>query len=91
MHVGMRKIAHVTEFSILSFTIFRRVCSGRSGWRPSRVFATLVIAIAYAGLDVVIDALGQALACTVSCVLPRDKNAEGRGAIARATPSTSEK
>jgi hypothetical protein len=90
MYVGMRKIAHVTEFSILSFTIFRRVCSGRSGWRPSRPFATLVVAIAYAGLDVAIDALG-AMACTVSCVLPRGKNAKGRGAIARASPSTSEK
>lgn len=51
MHVLIRKIAHVAEFGIFSITIFRGVRAGRSGWRASWAFATLVIAIAYASLD----------------------------------------
>jgi len=81
MHVGIRKMAHVTEFGLFSITVFHGICRGRSGWRFSWALATLVIAITYAGLDewhqsfvplrearlrdVTIDALGAVLAQTL--------------------------
>ena len=51
MHFGVRKMAHVTEFGAFSITVFRGVRAGRNGWRLSWALATLVIAVAYAGLD----------------------------------------
>jgi len=51
MHIGVRKMAHITEFGIFSITVFRGVRAGRNGWRLSWAFATLVVAVAYAGLD----------------------------------------
>lgn len=51
MHVLIRKIAHVTEFGIFSITVFRGVRAGRNGWRARWALVTLVIAVAYAGLD----------------------------------------
>ena len=81
MHVLIRKIAHVAEFGIFSITVFRGVRAGRSGWRASWAFATLVTAVAYASLDewhqsfvplrearardVAIDVLGALLAQTL--------------------------
>ncbi|MGB2677961.1 MAG: VanZ family protein [Candidatus Acidiferrum sp.] len=78
MHVGIRKLAHVSEFGIFSITVFHGIRRGRSGWRFSWAVATLVIAVAYAGMDewhqsfvpvrqasardVAIDALGAMLA-----------------------------
>lgn len=51
LHVGIRKMAHVTEFGLFSITVFHGIRGGRSGWRFSWALATLVIAVAYAGLD----------------------------------------
>ena len=81
MHVGIRKMAHVTEFGLFSITVFHGIRRGRFGWRFSWALATLVIAVTYAGLDewhqslvplrearardVAIDALGAVLAQTL--------------------------
>ena len=78
MHVGIRKMAHVTEFGLFSVSVFHGIRGGRFGWRFSWALATLVIAVTYAGLDewhqsfvplrearardVAIDALGAVLA-----------------------------
>ena len=78
MHVGIRKLAHVTEFGLFSITVFHGIRGGRSGWRFRWALATLAIAVTYAGLDewhqsfvplrearardVAIDALGALLA-----------------------------
>jgi VanZ family protein len=78
MHVGIRKLAHVTEFGLFSVTVFHGIRGGRSGWSFRWALATLVIAITYAGMDewhqsfvplrearardVAIDALGAMLA-----------------------------
>ena len=51
MHIGIRKLAHVTEFGIFSITVFRGVRAGRAGWRFSWAIATLAIAVSYAALD----------------------------------------
>jgi VanZ family protein len=51
MHVGIRKIAHVTEFGVFSLTVFHGVRSGRTGWRFKWALLTLLIAAAYASLD----------------------------------------
>jgi VanZ family protein len=81
MHIGIRKLAHVTEFGLFSITVFHGIRRGRSGWRFKWALATLVIAVTYAGLDewhqsfvplrearvrdVAIDALGAVLAQTL--------------------------
>ena len=78
LHVGIRKMAHVTEFGLFSVTVFHGIRGGRSGWHFRWALATLVIAVTYAGLDewhqsfvplrearardVAIDALGALLA-----------------------------
>ncbi|MGH9743472.1 MAG: VanZ family protein [Candidatus Acidiferrum sp.] len=51
MHMGIRKMAHITEFGVFSATVFRGVRAGRTGWRISWALATLFIAAGYAGLD----------------------------------------
>jgi VanZ family protein len=81
MHVGIRKLAHVTEFGLFSVTVFHGIRGGRSGWSFRWALATLVIAVACAGMDewhqsfvpfrearardVAIDALGAMLAQVV--------------------------
>jgi len=78
MHVGIRKLAHVTEFGVFSVTVFRGIRSGRPGWRLDWAVSTFFIALAFAALDewhqsfvpvrqasardVAIDALGAVLA-----------------------------
>jgi VanZ family protein len=78
MHVGIRKLAHVTEFGVFSITVFHGVRAGRTGWRLDWALVTLLIAVAYAGIDewhqsfvplrqasprdVAVDALGALLA-----------------------------
>ncbi len=51
IHIGIRKLAHITEFAVFSATVFRGVRAERTGWRVSWALATLIIATAYAGLD----------------------------------------
>src|SRR3974390_726405 len=51
MHVGIRKLAHVIEFGVFSVTVFLGVRGPRSGWKLNWALWTLLIAIAYAGLD----------------------------------------
>ena len=81
MHVGIRKMAHVTEFGLFSITVFHGIRGGRHGWRFKWALATLLIAVSYAALDewhqsfvplrearvrdVAIDALGAVLAQTL--------------------------
>jgi VanZ family protein len=78
MHVGIRKLAHVTEFGLFSITVFHGIRGGRSGWCFRWALATLVVAVTYAGMDewhqsfvplrearardLAIDALGAVLA-----------------------------
>jgi VanZ family protein len=77
-HVGIRKLAHITEFGVFSATVFRGIRSGRPGWRLDWAVWTFLIALAFAALDewhqsfvpvrqasvrdVAIDALGAVLA-----------------------------
>lgn len=81
MHIGIRKMAHVTEFGLFSITVFHGIRGGRYGWRFNWALATMLIAVTYAGLDewhqsfvplrearvrdVAIDAIGAVLAQTV--------------------------
>jgi len=51
MHVGIRKLAHVTEFAVFSITVFHGVRGSRTGWRLEWALYTLLIAVAYGGLD----------------------------------------
>jgi VanZ family protein len=78
MHVGIRKLAHITEFAGFSIAVFHGVRGNRAGWRLNWAVYTVLIAVAYAGLDewhqsfvplrearvrdVVIDATGALLA-----------------------------
>ena len=51
MHIGIRKLAHVTEFGVFSIAVFHGLRGPRVGWRWNWAFATLIIAVGYAGLD----------------------------------------
>ena len=51
LHMGIRKLAHVTEFGIFSITVFHGIRGERHGWRWTWALATLLIAVAYAGFD----------------------------------------
>jgi VanZ family protein len=51
MHFVIRKLAHVTEFAVFSIAVFHGVRGNRSGWRLDWALFTLLIAVAYAGLD----------------------------------------
>ena len=77
-HLGIRKLAHITEFGVFSVMVFRGIRSGRSGWRLDWALSTFFIALAFAAMDewhqsfvpvrqasardVAIDALGAVLA-----------------------------
>jgi len=78
IHTGIRKLAHITEFGVLSIAVFHGVRGERFGWRWQWALITLIIAVSYAGLDewhqsfvpvrearfrdVLIDSLGALLA-----------------------------
>jgi len=51
LHFLIRKMAHVTEFAAFSIAVFHGVRGKRTGWRVDWALWTLVIAMAYAGLD----------------------------------------
>ena len=51
MHFVIRKLAHITEFAALSIAVFHGVRGDRPGWRTDWALWTLVIAVAYAGVD----------------------------------------
>jgi len=51
MHIGIRKLAHVTEFGTFSIAVFHGVRGGRRGWNLRWAIVTLLIAVTYAGLD----------------------------------------
>jgi VanZ family protein len=51
MHTLIRKLAHVTEFGTFSIAIFHGIRGPRKGWRLDWAVYTLLIAVAYAGLD----------------------------------------
>jgi VanZ family protein len=77
-HLGIRKLAHITEFGVLSVTVFRGIRSGRAGWRLDWALSTFFIALVFAAIDewhqsfvpvrqasardVAIDSLGAVLA-----------------------------
>ena len=50
IHMGIRKMPHVTKFGVFSATVFRGARAGRVGWRIDWVIVTLVIAVQYASL-----------------------------------------
>ena len=50
-HVLIRKLAHVTEFGIFGAAVFHGVRGPRHGWQWDWAIITLLIAVAYAGLD----------------------------------------
>ena len=50
-HFLIRKLAHVTEFAAFSMAVFHGVRGPRSGWKFHWAVWTLLIAVAYAGLD----------------------------------------
>ena len=51
MHIGIRKLAHVTEFGVFSIAVFHGIRAERRGWNLRWAVLTLVIAVSYAGLD----------------------------------------
>jgi VanZ family protein len=51
MHIGIRKLAHITEFGVFSITVFYGVRAGRHGWKLNWAVITLSIAVTYAALD----------------------------------------
>jgi VanZ family protein len=51
LHVGIRKMAHVTEFAVFSIAVFHGIRGPRVGWRWSWALTTLLVAAAYAGID----------------------------------------
>jgi len=51
MHVGIRKLAHISEFAGFSIAVFHGVRAERYGWRLQWAVLTLMIAVSYAGLD----------------------------------------
>jgi len=51
LHVGIRKLAHVTEFAVFSIAVFHGIRGQRTGWRWGWALSTLLIAAAYAGFD----------------------------------------
>lgn len=51
MHTLIRKLAHITEFGVLSTAVFHGVRGERYGWRLEWALVTLIIAVSYAGLD----------------------------------------
>jgi VanZ family protein len=51
MHIGIRKLAHITEFGVFSTAVFHGVRGERFGWRLQWALITLIIAVSYAGLD----------------------------------------
>ena len=83
MHVAIRKVAHITEFAAFSIAVFHGVRGSRSGWQLDWALYTLLIAVAYAGLDewhqsfvpmrearvrdVIIDATGAVFAQVLVC------------------------
>lgn len=50
-HFVIRKLAHITEFSMFSIAVFHGVRGNRTGWKLNWAIWTLLIAVAYAGLD----------------------------------------
>jgi VanZ family protein len=51
MHTLIRKLAHITEFGVLSTAVFHGIRGERYGWRFRWALITLIIAVSYAGLD----------------------------------------
>jgi VanZ family protein len=51
LHMGIRKLAHLTEFGVFSIAVFHGIRGHRAGWRWSWALSTLLIAAAYAGVD----------------------------------------
>jgi hypothetical protein len=42
MHIGIRKMAHITEFGLFSITVFHGIRGGRYGWRFNWALTTLL-------------------------------------------------
>jgi VanZ family protein len=53
VHMGIRKLGHVSEYAFLTVLAFRAVRGGRTSprWTPSWASAAFAIAVAYAALD----------------------------------------
>ena len=51
MYIGIRKLAHVTEFGVFSIAVFHGIRGPRPGWNWKWALVTLMIVVSYAGLD----------------------------------------
>ncbi len=51
VHLLVRKLAHVTEYAILSYLWFRALSQGRRNWSPRWALWALGLSISYALLD----------------------------------------
>jgi VanZ family protein len=53
VHMGIRKLGHVTEYALLTVLAFRAVRGGRTApnWTPSWAAVAFAIAVAYAAID----------------------------------------
>lgn len=51
MYIGIRKLAHVTEFGVFSIAVFHGIRGPRAGWNWKWALVTLMIVVSYAGLD----------------------------------------
>ena len=50
-HRLIRKLAHLTEYAILSYLWFTALNQGRQGWSPKRALLALTLSILYAASD----------------------------------------
>jgi VanZ family protein len=50
-HFVTRKLAHMTEFAVFSIAVFHGLRGNRTGWKLNWAIWTMLIAVAYAGLD----------------------------------------
>jgi len=67
MHMGIRKVAHVAEFSLFSAALFHGLRAGRNGWRFRWAAVTLVIAVTYGSSDRHLGRLTGSGTCLVVC------------------------
>ena len=51
MHAVLRKMAHLTEYFILSFLLMRALRGQNRGWKPRWAIWAIVIAVGYACFD----------------------------------------
>ena len=51
VHLLIRKLAHLTEYAVLSYLWFTALNQGKQGWSPKRALLALTFSILYASSD----------------------------------------